>query len=171
MSKPSNPPVIDKRIAQMRATARNRRKSVPSVSELRALFAALDDGRCPECGVVMRLSGVGGETVTLQHDRSGAFRLLCRRCNTRHASFPGDSFYDRDDTKRRCPDCEQIKPLQDFAVDRRNCSVVKRKTYCRPCSAARLLSWQRTNRDYYNARQREYRARRKAAGNPVRGGW
>jgi hypothetical protein len=46
----------------------------------------------------------GSSTViTLQHDRDGTIRLICKGCNSRHHLHPGDSYYQMPRGHKRCP--------------------------------------------------------------------
>lgn len=159
------------RFGQMRALAKRRGLAVPTHDQLHSLVSWLKEMTCPHCQRRMNwLAGEGQSTVvTLQHYRSGSMGLICRACNTRHGAMEGDSFCDLPPDSKRCPGCKQVKPLGDFATDRTG-RWKNRKTYCRPCSADRYSKWAKGNREAYNRKQREYRARRKAAGNPVPGG-
>ena len=101
------------RFQQMRVSAKHNGKPVPSYEWLEDTWNALQ-GKCPICQREINwLSSDGTSTViTLQHDRCGNLRLLCLSCNTRHASFCGDSFYSADPTKRVCPRCRKELPFK-----------------------------------------------------------
>lgn len=156
------------RFGQMRARAKRDGKTVPTHEEL----AALVRDACPDCGVRMHWLARGHQATvaTLQHYRDGSYGIVCRSCNTRHASMPGDSYRDMPKDHKRCPVCEQIKPAPAFAEDRGRSGPMKRKSSCRDCSDVSAKQWKESNRDRYNEYQRQYRARRKAEGRPVHGG-
>jgi len=126
------------------------------------------DWHCPVCGrKVNWLSKEGSSTViTLQHDRGGRMRLLCLSCNSRHASFDGDSFYEADDSRRVCPDCKRSLPLEEFSKDNSG-RWYNINTYCRECRNKRLAAWVEKNREKYNEKRREYYHRRIREGNPI----
>ena len=106
------------RFYQMRIVAKRHGKTVPSYEALELLWNK-SKGVCEGCGrAVNWLSNEGHSTViTLQHDRSGRIRLLCLSCNTRHASFEDDTFYDQDPNMKTCPCCKRSLPLDQFGTD------------------------------------------------------
>ena len=155
------------RFQQMRCNAKRHGKSVPSYEELESLWTE-SGGRCPTCDRTFNWLSVEGTgtVVSLQHDRNGGRRLLCRSCNTRHASFSGDSFYSTDPQKRICPRCRKSLPLSSFSRDKsRRWKTLN--TYCRTCRAALHATWVAKNRKKYNEKRRQYYHRRKASGNPI----
>lgn len=97
--------IMHRRFNQMRGSAKSSGKYVPEISELRALAKRLFKMECPCCLQAMtwrRVKGISN-VITLQHDRSGSIRLICFRCNVRHGSLPGDSFYDLPLSVRQLP--------------------------------------------------------------------
>lgn len=156
------------RFSQMRSCARQHGKSVPSLAELEALADSLRGFRCPGCLRKMNWMAIEGQAtvVSLQHDRSGYIRLLCRSCNARHASLPGDSFYEIPTGHKFCPDCKRVLKHDSFHADRSG-RWKDRSTYCRECSNARLLEWRRKNREACCERRRAYYHKRIADGNPI----
>lgn len=122
------------RIKHMRYTARQAGKSVPTIKELESLFASLDGMKCPHCRGQMRLHSGGGpatgDVVSLQHDRSGAVRLLCLSCNAKHALYEGDSFYGLpvNPDAKACTRCREIKPIGSFRLQRKRV-----RSLCRQC--------------------------------------
>lgn len=127
------------RISSMRARAKRDGKSVPSRDEIESLisypFVCIG---CEREMVWLRRDGASNQ-ATLQHDRSGAIRILCLGCNTRHSNTPDDIFYDIPKESKHCPDCSKILPIEDFAVDKSR--PVGRKSYCRSCSSDRFKKW------------------------------
>lgn len=150
------------RFGQMRAGAKRHGKAVPSHDELAALVIA--DGHCADCQVPMNwLAKFGQATVaTLQHYRDGSFGIVCRSCNTRHAAMPDDTYRDLPAGHKWCPQCSTAKPLCDYSADNSRSGPMKVKSWCKQCSSASHTEWQRNNREQYNAKQREGRARRAA---------
>jgi hypothetical protein len=133
------------RMSSMRTRAARDGKSVPAIEVLERLAA--DSMICAGCGRTMhwlRSDGASGQ-ATLQHDRSGAIRLLCLGCNTRHAQHPGDSFYEMRPGTKLCHDCGRALPLMAFATDRSR--PLGRKAHCRSCAAARNRAWRRSRAD------------------------
>ncbi len=151
------------RFGQMRAMAKRHGKAVPSHEELERL--ASKGSRCADCNVTMNwLAKEGQATVlTLQHYRDGTFGFVCRSCNTRHAYMPGDSYREIPNDHKYCPRCETVKPDAAFCADNSRSGSRKLKSHCRECSSETHKQWRTKNRDYYNAKQRENRARRSAA--------
>lgn len=129
---------IHYRISSMRSRAKRDGKYVPTRHEIEALAT---DMTCCGCGKQMHwLRSFGASLqVTLQHDRSGAIRLLCLGCNTRHSVHPGDEFYVVLSGQKRCPDCGQTLPASSFARDMSR--PIGLKTYCRDCSSIRHKNW------------------------------
>lgn len=103
---------------RMRNTAKARGLAVPSIETLDCLIELVISRqmKCECCGrtMVWLSTEKRGTTVSLQHDRSGAFRLICVSCNLRHRFHPGDTFYDVPDGYKRCGLCGAIKLLDDF---------------------------------------------------------
>lgn len=158
------------RFGQMRAKARQDGKMVPAHEQLTALV--LPGLLCADCGIAMNWLARDGQTrvVTLQHYRDGSYGLVCRSCNTRHAFMVGDSYRAMNKDCKQCPQCREVKPLTDFSVDNGRTGPMKVKSWCLSCTSIAHTNWQRNNRDDYNAKQRAYRAKRKAEGNPVASG-
>lgn len=127
------------RISSMRARAKRDGKIVPSRAEIEALVPT--PFVCFGCDRAMNwLRSDGASTqVTLQHDRSGHLRLICLGCNTRHALHPGDTYYEIPAGHKRCFDCEQVKPFEEFPVARSR--PIGRYSYCRPCTSIRFKKW------------------------------
>ena len=135
---------IHYRFSSMRANAKRHGKVVPSV-ELLDSFLTPDYAICKGCNRKMNWLDKDGKStvITLQHDRNGTMRFLCRACNTRHANRPGDSFYDDPKNKKLCPDCNQWKEFNAFSIDR-HFRWMDRKTYCKECSNDRHKRWRET---------------------------
>jgi hypothetical protein len=147
----------------MRATAKRAGKMVPTREQLESMLR----DNCADCGVMMNMLSKDGErerTASLQHYRDGSLGIVCTSCNTRHAFMPGDSFRDMPKDHKRCPRCEIVKPFASFSIDRGRSGPMKFKSWCKSCASASHTEWQRKNREHYNAKQREARAARRAAG-------
>lgn len=170
--KQGNQHLCDKhyRFGQMRTKAKTDGKSVPSRQELSSMAGV--DLVCPDCGVQMNWRARNGQATvaSLQHYRDGSMAIVCRSCNTRHAFMDGDSYRLMQKDHKQCPCCKQIKSVEAFTLDASRSGVAKRKSKCRQCSDAQTKQWKESNRDQYNEYQRQYRAKRKADGNPVRSG-
>jgi len=104
----------------MRVLSKRRGVYVPSYEELENMLRLCKGFRCVPCGRTMNWMGRDGQAtvITLQHDRSGKVRFLCRSCNTRHATFDGDTFYDIPKAKHPCRSCLVIKNKTEFYKDR-----------------------------------------------------
>lgn len=63
--------------------------------------------------------------------------IVCRSCNTRHASMDGDSYRDMPKDHKQCPACKKIKPATSFFLDNNRGGVLRRTSYCKPCSQER----------------------------------
>jgi len=63
---------------------------------------------------------------------------------------------------RLCKDCGSVKPDEEFSI--RDKIRGYRNSYCKGCMVNRTKSWQKDNREKYNAYQREWH-RGKAADN------
>lgn len=150
------------RFQQMRTRAARDGKTVPS-------YWALDAMAAPGlicCGCQREMhwlvsDGPRSQQVTLQHDRGCTMRLLCLGCQVRHASHPGDEFYNVPVDHKRCPDCVAVLPLDRFSVDRSR--PIGRASYCKECSRVRHAQWVKEHRDHVNTKQRERRAARHVA--------
>lgn len=59
---------------------------------------------------------------------------------------------------KRCKDCGEVKPLDEFGADKRRTDG--KKSYCKPCENARKAAWTKANPDKDAESQR--RARLKA---------
>ena len=155
------------RFGQMRGRANSDGKMVPSHEELHRMPGS--NLICPDCNRQMNWRAKDGHSTvaSLQHYRDGSMAIVCLSCNTRHASMAGDSYVEMPKEHKQCPTCMQIKPQTEFTVDNSRTGVLRRKSKCRACSDAQVKTWKESNRDQYNEYQREYRARRKAEGNPI----
>lgn len=151
------------RFGQMRALAKRRGKEVPTIEALETIssFGLI----CPDCNRPMNwLAKDGQSTVaSLQHYRDGTISIVCRSCNTRHAFMSGDSYCDMPANHKLCPKCKQVLAAEEFYSDAGRTGSIRRKSWCRSCSGEAHKQWRMKNRDYYNAKQREGRARRNAA--------
>lgn len=151
------------RFRLMRSKAKADGKAVPSVSELELMLK----DECPECGAAMNTITREGEqarTASLQHYRDGSMAIVCLSCNARHAAMPGDSFRDMPKDHKWCPQCEMAKPFSEYSADNGRSGPMKLKSWRKQCSSKSHTEWQRNNRDHYNAKQREGRARRATSG-------
>lgn len=149
------------RLSSMKIRAKRDGKVAPSVKELEALVPS--PFVCGGCKRPMNwLQKHGASTqATLQHDRNGTLKIVCLACNSKHAAHPGDSFWSVPEGHKRCASCERTLAASDFARDRsRPCGL---KASCKQCSHSQHTKWRTDNRDHYNAKQRENRARRAAA--------
>lgn len=151
------------RFGQMRANAKRSGKAVPTHEQLERLMSATTSaGRliCVGCGREMNWLAVDGEStvVSLQHDRDGTLRLICRSCNTRHAFTPGDEFYSRAKSEKFCRGCERWLSKESFGVDRSKPSGLTGR--CTRCLRIAQARWAATNRERINAAQRVRRAER-----------
>ena len=155
------------RFGQMRATAKRHGKFVPAFEVLEIMDGS--DLACPDCNVGMNWRAKDGQSTvaTLQHYRNGALAIVCRSCNTRHASMKDDSYVDIRKDHKRCPKCGEIKPYDMFYADNGRSGIIRKKSTCATCSDLAVNKWKENNRERLNKYQREYRARRKAEGRPV----
>lgn len=154
------------RFQQMRAKAKSRGLVVPSYERLGGILN--ENLVCHPCGrkMVWLSEENTSLVITLQHDRNGCLRLICRSCNTRHSKFSGDTFYSAPRTKKICPRCKILKPLMEFYLDNSK-RWKNRKTYCKKCSDFYQSSWVSKNKGKFNAKRREYYHERIASGNPI----
>jgi hypothetical protein len=66
-----------------------------------------------------------------------------------------------------CPHCKTVKHQSEFGIKNTR-TVLKRNSYCKPCNALRSKAGKvKMDKDKINQYAREYRAKRKAAGNPI----
>lgn len=137
---------LHRKLMQMRLNSIQRGKVAPTWDAICHMVPA--DMRCL-CGVEMVLSrSVDTRRVmTLQHDHSGAFRLICMSCNVRHKNIPDDGFYTIAGGEKHCPRCGEVKPVVEFAVD--NSRPSGRKSYCRDCCRNHYIA----NADYWRDRR------------------
>lgn len=154
------------RFQQMRTQSTRRGKTSPSRDELESMIPK--NMICQSCNRKMNwLSSEGHATViTIQHDRDGTLRLICRSCNARHASFNGDEFYNRDITKKCCPRCREMLPWSSFTIDKSR-RWNDANTYCRKCRTKMHGVWRTKNADRENKKHRAYYHMRKNSGNPI----
>jgi hypothetical protein len=171
------PDVIARRIKQMRKGSRRNYGSAPSAEEFAVLVKAIQDDkmRCPVCRRTMNwlLSEGTATVVTIQHDRSGRVRLLCKGCNSRHAQHPGDSYYAVPADHKRCPACEKVKPRCDFYFVK---SIGKLSSACIPCTRKIALAnyhkdpepkrernreWKKANPERLREQRKRYREQQK----------
>lgn len=152
------------RFGQMRAKAKQDGKAVPTLAVLEEL-AEVQGGYCADCAAPMNWLARAGQAsvATLQHYRDRTFALVCRSCNTRHAYMPGDTYRAMPKDHKYCPHCKTAKPVAEFSADRGRSGPLKLKSWCKECSHRAHTDWRVNNRDHYNAKQREGRARRAGA--------
>lgn len=148
--------VMHYRFGQMRSHAKRHGKTVPTREELATM---VEQGmmKCRGCGQKMNwLSKDGEKTVaSLQHNRDGTMELLCRSCNTRHATFADDTFYNMNKAYHPCRDCGEVLPKTDFYKDKSRPLGIK--SYCKKCSTKKHYEWTTKNRDRINEQQRRKR--------------
>lgn len=159
------------RFGQMRAKAKQTHKAVPSYPQLEAMCKT--DLLCADCHLPMcwiAAKGTEELVATLQHYRDGSMALVCRSCNSRHGSMKGDTYRDMPKDHKQCPQCGVAKPFSLFSADNGRSGKMKLKSWCLACSSAAHTKWQKENKDDYNTKQRAYRSKRKADGNPVASG-
>ena len=155
------------RFSTMRGRAKTCNKEVPTYDYLENRLR-ISKMKCEYCHIKMNWLAKNGQkkVMTLQHDRSGLMRFLCRSCNAKHGSMPENIFYTMNhNTHRYCQDCRKAMLKEIFFKD--NFNPTKRKSYCKKCSTKRVLNWRNNNKKYYNEKQKEYRAKRKAENNQI----
>jgi len=159
------------RIQQMRQDSLSRRGVKHTRQELED--ALPEDMKCPRCKVDLiwrRKHDQKGVTnqITIQHWGSGSVGFLCHRCNTQHGSMDDESFKVMPIDHKYCPCCKTVKHESAFGF-KSSRSVLKRNSYCLPCNHAKSIAWRKDekNKDGKNAYQREYRVKRREAGNPI----
>ena len=157
------------RIQQMRQDSLTRRGVKHTREELEA--AIPEDMKCPRCKVNLiwrrkhEQKGVTNQ-ITIQHWNNGSVGFLCNRCNTQHESMDDDSFVVMPIDHKFCPACKTIKHESLFGL-KNSRSVLKRNSHCLECCREKVEKWRINNSDRRNAYAREYRSRRKEAGNPI----
>jgi hypothetical protein len=129
----------------MRKQARANGKVVPALSQLYDLLDKLDGMKCPACERPMNwwLTEGSSTVITLQHDRDGTIRLICKGCNSRHHLHPGDSYYQMPRGHKRCPTCETVKPLSEFYFIKTRGQPSSR---CRSCEKAAVMACQKARK-------------------------
>jgi len=155
------------RFFQMRGSAKRRGKEIPTFEQINQMFAGINNMICPICDRTMVWLKKNGNEITLQHDLSGKMKSICSSCNSRHSQYPGDSFYTLDPNFKVCNDCNKSLPTTEFHSEK-HLKYIPVKSYCKKCGNIRKMLWQSKNRYRYNAWHREYRARRKAEGRPIK---
>ncbi|WP_186194443.1 hypothetical protein [Burkholderia gladioli] len=135
------------RFGQMRASAKRKGKTVPTVDQLQALVHP--DGECRDCGKLMTWLAAADRcaVVTLQHYRDGSFGLVCRSCNTRHAFMPGDTYRDLPAGHKFCPHCLKELPFSMFSADRGRSGEMKLKSWCKSCSSSAHRIWREARKN------------------------
>lgn len=134
------------RFQQMRQSAREDNKYVPSITELDALLEHILGMQCPVCSAVMNWlspTGYKKRTITLQHDKDGGIRLICFSCNSKHRNFPGDLFYSVPNGHKYCTGCSTIKPFCSFSKNQH-----KLRSKCKLCRKPQMRKWYELNRAY-----------------------
>lgn len=153
---------VVERFAQMRRDSKKRGVSVPSIETLAELYDA-SGMKCFKCERMMVVSSVEDRcrVMTVQHDRSGAVRLLCKSCNTSHAFHDGDSFYEIPSGHVECSRCRTVKAAEEFYITRRTNrdNRVYRDSRCKDCSRKKNAMYRATVNGGWNA----YAAERRAA--------
>jgi hypothetical protein len=155
------------RFEHMRRVATRDGKVSPTREHLENILS-WDGMTCRDCGVTMhwlKEEGPRAQQLTLQHYRSGSMGFVCLSCNTRHAAMPGDSYCDLPKDHKRCPKCEQIKPLSEFYRDasKAKTEFLQLTSWCKPCSSASRERWRKANREHCNRVLRDWKRRQRAA--------
>lgn len=129
------------RYGQMRAAATRRGLAPATDDQFDAMLRP--DFCCPECSRPMNWLREGGaDTVaTFQHYRDGTLSIVCHSCNVRHSGMPGDSYRDMPKDHKRCPKCEQVKPLSEFAHVASKPGPFKAASHCKQCNRAAWRRW------------------------------
>lgn len=153
------------RYSGMRYVAKAHGKYTPSFEELEKLGTSLikNNMKCQDCGTTLHWLARDGRrrVVTLQHYRDGSLGFVCQSCNTRHSWMEDDTYRYRDDTKKKCPKCQEVKPITEFG--RANNSSIRKVTpRCKACNRISNKAWHIKNRDRYNQRQARNKLLRKA---------
>lgn len=141
------------RFNRMRYSARADGKTVPSFEQLEEMSRSM----VCHCGRVMYWLSTDGpvsQQASLQHDRSGVMRLLCRACNTKHSDCPGDEFYTVPEEHRFCGQCKKLKPCSEFHVSRARPTGLA--SCCKACTSLRAKD------ERVSKRRRELRRSREA---------
>lgn len=132
------------RFCNMRRQARRSGKTVPPYGILHQLLKGLMPKLlCPVCKRTMgwKRNEVGGRVLTLQHDRSGEFRLICLTCNIRHTGYRGDDFYTIGKTHKHCGGCNKMLPRSSFGP-----AGERIQTLCYPCETTHKRQWREKRR-------------------------
>ncbi len=145
------------RFGQMRVTAKRHGKQVPTHEQLEDLLRETDGMKCFGCGKIMNWLASSNQflVVSLQHDRDGTLRLLCRGCNTRHAVHPADTYYTLPNNAKWCSGCDLVLTRDSFYRDRSR--PLGLKSSCKACSQKTHAAWRKRNRTHCNAYQRKQR--------------
>jgi hypothetical protein len=158
------------RINQMRQDSKSRLGVSHTVKELEDIVPV--DMKCPHCKVEMiwrrghNQKGVTNQ-ITIQHWRDGRVGFLCHQCNVRHSSMESDSYDAMPADHKFCPGCKTAKHESEFGV-KNSRKILKRNSYCKPCNAQRSKeSHKKMDKEKINQYAKEYRAKRRAAGNPI----
>ena len=148
------------RFMQMRSTAKNDSKYVPSLFELEKLVPKTMT--CQDCGD--KIHWVDDENrakgAVLQHYRNGTLGITCLSCNTKHGLMPGDSYCDVPKNHKFCRSCKTIKPLSMFSL-RRDSKVTYPVSKCKPCSLAAQKDWRLKNPEKYQSLNKKHNDQKK----------
>lgn len=150
------------RVRQMRIACRHDNKTCPDESIVDDLVKRIIQSgmECELCGVRMNWMKKDGisSCVSLQHDRSGSFRLICLGCNVRHGQLPGDKYYEIRDGQKWCAGCETVLDASEFYPSRTIAQGVMSR--CKKCSAKIARGWAKNNRTRATEYERERRKRK-----------
>lgn len=148
------------RFNNMRSRAARSKKLLPTFDELEAIVPK--SMICRICKRQMNwLQKDGAATVmSLQHNRDGSLEMICLSCNVRHHSHPGDSFYDVDQSTRRCTLCRAFKPHDEFPRYKGK-HWMGRANACKPCHNDRGKRWREANPERAKQLQRAAYLRQK----------
>lgn len=126
------------RTLQMRHDAQSSGKPIPARELVESLADSLVEKNliCSVCERKMNWLKKDGisTTISLQHDRSGEYRLICLGCNVQHQFYDGDSFYTTPATHKHCRKCGETKPLSEFYKKKVNKSCPRGiGSWCKCC--------------------------------------
>jgi hypothetical protein len=81
----------------------------------------------------------------------------CKECVYLRRKKPKPKLF-RSATHKQCPNCNKVKPNEDFYKDSAKYAVNGRYSLCIICKNQATMKWREENKEYYNKSMRDYRA-------------
>jgi len=147
--------------------AKTKNKYAPSIEEFDNLWENLikNNFKCPVCDqkIIIKASieGPRGNIISLQHWNDGRIELICHSCNVEHGNSKlGDNWRGIPKGQKYCPQCSELKSIQDFYKNASNLTDCL-DSKCKACSKKCCRKYKKENKEKISNSSKEYRDKNK----------